>query len=88
MAIVENSAEFIEIVQAFLEGDRLAASRVINDVAAVGYQRDYDEGTIVLWVNPSDGRPLLVEQESAGGVSTRSVLSFNIPLPANAFEIE
>lgn len=87
MAVVENSAAFIDIIQTFIEADRLTESRVINDVSAIGYKRESDEWTIVLWVDPSDDRPLLVEQESATGVMIRSVLSFNLPLPENAFDV-
>ena len=87
MVVVENSAAFIDLVQTFVEADRLAESRIINGASAIGYKRESDEWSIVLWVDPSDGRPLLVEQESASGVMIRSALSFNVPLPENAFDV-
>lgn len=87
MAIVENSTAFLDVIQTFLEAERLTESQVINGVSAIGYKRESDERTIVLWVDPADNRPLLVESERPDGVTIRSVLNFNVPLPANAFDV-
>lgn len=87
MTIVEGSTEFLDLVQTFLEADRLSETRVIRGISAIGFKRESDEWSTVLWVDPSDNRPMMVEQENANGVTSRSVLSFNIELPENAFEV-
>jgi hypothetical protein len=87
-SVVGNSMEFLDVVRKFQgTGDRLAESRVMEGVSAVGYRLASDGWTIVLWVDPADGRPLLVEQEGPDGVAMRSALEFNVPLPANAFDV-
>lgn len=86
--VIENPMEFVDVIRKFQgTGDRLAESRVIEGVSAVGYKLVSDGWTIVLWVDPADGRPLLVDQESPDGVAMRSVLHFDVPLPANAFDV-
>jgi hypothetical protein len=86
--VVDNSMEFIDVIRTYQgTGDRLAESRVMEGVSAVGYKLVSDGWTIVLWVDPADGRPLLVDQEGPGGVAMRSTLKFNVPLPTNAFDV-
>lgn len=88
IAVVESSTGFLDIIRSFQEdGDRLAVSRLINGVSAVGYERTTDKGAIVLWVDRSDGRPLLVESERPDGVTMHSVLNFDVSLPLNAFDV-
>ncbi|MGP1609659.1 MAG: hypothetical protein ACTS5G_03050, partial [Burkholderiales bacterium] len=87
MTIVEGSTEFLDLVQTFLEADRLPETQVIRGVSAIGFKRESDEWSTVLWVDPSDDRPMMVEQENVNGVTIRSVLSFNVELPENAFEV-
>ncbi|MGW8367654.1 MAG: hypothetical protein ACWGPN_03110, partial [Gammaproteobacteria bacterium] len=86
--IVGSATEFLDNIRAFRgQADLLAESRVIDGVTAVGYSLEVDASTNVLWVDPADGRPLLVEAQMPGGVTTRTVLSFDVPLPANAFDV-
>jgi hypothetical protein len=86
--IVGNSMEFLDDIRAFRgQADLLAERRMIDGILAVGYELDVDTTTNVLWVDRTDGRPLLVEAKMPDGTTMRTVLRFNLPLPENAFEV-
>jgi hypothetical protein len=68
------------------QAELLAESRLIDGISAVGYAIDVGSTTFALWVDPFDGRPLLVEAKTPG-TSVRHALSFNVPLPAGAFDV-
>jgi outer membrane lipoprotein-sorting protein len=86
--IVGSSMEFLDDIRAFRgRADMLAGRRMIDGVSAAGYELEVDSTTSVLWVDPTDGRPLLVEARMPDGTTMRTVLRFDLPLPENAFEI-
>lgn len=86
--VVEDSMAFIDVIRTFKEGARrVTDSRTVGGVAAVGYELTSDRSIVVLWVDPSDGRPLLVETEAPDGRTMRSMLRFDVPLPENAFTV-
>jgi hypothetical protein len=86
--IVGNATEFIDSILAFRgQASPVKESRVIDGVSAVGYELEVDTGNNVLWIDPLDGRPLLIESQLAGDVTTSTILRFDVPLPENAFEI-
>lgn len=87
-SVVGSATEFIDNVRTFQgQADLLAESRTIEGIAAVGYSLEIDGSTNVMWIDPADGRPLLVEAQMPGGQTMRTVLQFDVPLPENAFEI-
>jgi outer membrane lipoprotein-sorting protein len=86
--IVGSATEFIDNILAFQgQADLLTESRVIDGITARGYALESDTGTDVLWVDPADGKPLLVESLLQGGITTSTTLQFDVPLPEDAFEI-
>jgi hypothetical protein len=86
--IVGNSTELLDNIRAFRgQAELLAETRVIDGISAVGYALEIDSATNVLWVDPMDGRPLLVVVQTPNGVIMRTVLRFDVPLPDNAFDV-
>jgi hypothetical protein len=87
-SIVGNSRELLDNIQAFRgQANLLTETRVIEGISAVGYELEGNTGTSVLWVDPLDGKPLLIESQLADGVTTSAILRFDVPLPENSFEI-
>ena len=86
--IVEDSTALLDVIRRFEgEGELFAGSRIIDGVSAAGYELTFAQSTVVLWVDPSDGRPLQVDAQMPEGATIRSTLSFDLPLPANAFDV-
>jgi hypothetical protein len=86
--IVRNSMEFLDVIRAFRgQADLLAERRMIDGILAVGYELEVDATSSVLWVDPTDGRPLLVDAQMPDGTTTHTVLRFDLPLPENAFAV-
>ena len=86
--VVGNAMEFVDNIRAFKgQALLLPETRLIDGIQADGYELEGDGLTNVLWVDPADGRPLLVETEMPGGQTMRTVLRFDVALPDNAFEI-
>lgn len=87
-AATDDTADWLDEIRYFQgAADLLAESRLIDGITATGYELPVNSTTLVLWVDPFDGRPLLVEAESPGGTSVRHALTFDAPLPAGAFEV-
>jgi hypothetical protein len=87
-SVPENSIDWLEDIRAFQgEADLLAESRFIEGISAIGYRLEIGASSFVLWVDPVDNKPLMVESEMPDGATIRSTLSFDMPLPADVFDI-
>ncbi len=65
----------------------LEERRVIKGVDAMGWGLSLPSGEFELWVDPSDNRPLLMENELPGGLVMVSSFTFDAPLPAGVFDV-
>lgn len=61
--------------------------RVVNGVEAAGFVLVLDETSITLWAATDDNRPILIEGDLPGGLTMRSVMDFDQPLPQGVFEV-
>jgi hypothetical protein len=86
--IVGSATEFLDNIREFRgDADLLTETRIVDGISAVGYALQVEGATNVLWIDPADGRPLLVEAQMPGGQTMRTVLTFDLPLPEDAFDI-
>ncbi|HUF74067.1 MAG TPA: hypothetical protein VMR74_14380 [Gammaproteobacteria bacterium] len=88
VSVAENSTGWIDGIRDFQgEAELVAESRFIEGISATGYSLTMGASTFVLWVDPFDNKPLLMESEMPGGVTMRNALSFDTPLPADVFDV-
>jgi hypothetical protein len=87
-AVTDESTDWLEEIRSFQgQADLLAQARLIDGISAIGYELTVGLTTLVLWIDPFDGKPLLVEAGNVDGTSVRHALSFDVPLPADAFDV-
>lgn len=66
--------------------DLMPATRPLDGVDARGWALELGGGRHVLWVDPADHRPLLLEAELPGGLTMETRFTFDEPLPEGVFE--
>lgn len=87
-AAIDEATDWLEEIRSFQgQADILAESRFVDGISATGYGLTIGSTTFVLWVDPFDGRPLLVEATTPEGTLVRHALSFDGPLPTGAFDV-
>jgi hypothetical protein len=83
-----ESIDWLEEIRSFQgQADLLDESRLLDDISAIGYGLTAGSTTFEVWVDPFDGRPLLIEAETPAGATVRHVLNFDVPLPVSAFAV-
>ncbi len=60
--------------------------RSLNGVHALGWSLELAGGHYVLWVDPADNRPLLLEATLPGGLSMETRFTFDEALPEDIFQ--
>lgn len=87
-AVTDETIGWLDQIRGFEgEADLLPETRLIDGVSAIGYAVTMGLTTLELWIDPFDGKPLLVEATTPEGTSIRHALSFDVPLPTNAFDV-
>lgn len=84
----EDPTEWLTAIRNF-QGDAelLEESQVVQGVSASGYRLVVEGGIFVLWVDPSDNKPLHVETQMPGGAIIRNDLYFDVQIPTDMFDV-
>lgn len=69
------------------QAEPLERPRTIGDIRARGWALELAAGRHVLWVDPADQRPLLLEASLPGGLTMESRFVFDAPLSPELFRL-